>query len=128
MRFTFLIARVFLGLAFLFFGLNGLIGFVHAPPMPPSLAADFSNALMASHYMWFVSAIEIAAAVLLLAGVYVPLALTLLGPIVVNILLFHIFLAPKTILPGVVVTLLWILCFWKVRRAFDSLFVRKAAV
>ena len=128
MKFTFLIARIFLGLSFLIFGLNGFFQFMHQPPMPPSLAADFANALMVSHYMWFISALEIAASVLLLAGVYVPLGLTLLGPIIVNILLFHIFFAPKAILPGVVMTLLWILCFWKVRRAFDGLFVKTVAV
>src|SRR5258708_870609 len=89
-----LIARILLGFLFVIFGLNGFLNFIHMPP-PTGLAAQFIGALFVSHYMNVVFALELIGGVLLLANRFVPLALTLLGPVVVNILLFHVFLAPE---------------------------------
>src|SRR6266481_2383319 len=84
-----LVARIFLGLVFFVFGLNGFLHFIPQPPMsgPP---ADFMGALAATGYMFaLIKGAEVAAGLLLLTGRFVPLALTLLAPVLVNILAFH---------------------------------------
>jgi putative oxidoreductase len=125
MKIATLIARILLGLAFLVFGLNGFLNFIPQQPMPDGLAKQFLVALVASHYVLFVSAIEVISAILFLINRYVPLALTLLGPIVVNILLFHAFLAPSMILPGVLVAIFWFVVFYSHRSAFAGIFQSK---
>ncbi|HEY3255407.1 MAG TPA: DoxX family protein [Polyangiaceae bacterium] len=88
------IARVVLGLAFFVFGLNGFLHFLPQPPMsgPP---ANFAGALFATGYMFpLIKGTEVAASVLLLSNRYVPLALAVLAPVLVNIVAFHAFLAP----------------------------------
>ena len=90
-----LIARILLGLIFFVFGLNGFFNFLPAPPMPDKAAA-FAGGLMASGYFFpFLKATEVLCGALLLAGAMVPLALVVLAPIIVNIILFHGFLAPS---------------------------------
>src|SRR5437667_667389 len=82
------ISRVLLGLMFLIFGLNGFLNFIPAPP-PTGVAAQFIGAMFVSHYLAAVFALEIVAGALLLANRFVPAALTILGPLLVNIVLFH---------------------------------------
>src|SRR5438128_11789508 len=94
MKIAAIIVRVLLGLMFVVFGSNVFLHFIPMPPLPATLAGDFSKALMQSHYMYVVGALQFAGGFLLLIGRYVPLGLTLLGPVIVNILLFHIFLEP----------------------------------
>src|SRR3954464_12231593 len=87
-------ARVVLGLAFFVFGLNGFLHFLPQPPMsgPP---ADFAAALFATGYMFpLIKGTEAAASLLLLSNRFVPLALAVLAPVLVNIVAFHAFLAP----------------------------------
>jgi uncharacterized membrane protein YphA (DoxX/SURF4 family) len=87
------VARVLLGAVFLVFGLNGFFHFLPQPPAPPRAMA-FAGALAASGYLFpLLKATEVVAGALLLLG-FVPIALTLLAPIVVNIVAFHAFLAP----------------------------------
>ena len=85
MKIAILIARILLGLLFLVFGANGILHFIPNPPMPPSDATTFATLLMTSHYMTFVGLLMVIAGLLLLVGRYVPLALVILGPILVNI-------------------------------------------
>ncbi|RYG72652.1 hypothetical protein EON80_03935 [bacterium] len=125
MKIATLISRNLLGLAFLIFGLNGFLNFIPQPPPPGGVAGQFVGALGASHYMIPVSALELVAGVLLLANRYVPIALVLLGPIIVNILLFHILMAPGTIAPGIIVTVLFLIVFASVRSAFAGIFAAK---
>src|SRR3954463_11712747 len=89
------VARVLLGFLFVVFGLNGFLNFIPLGPMPAGLAGQFTAALVESHYMSVVLLVELAAGVLLLVNRYVPLGLTLLAPVIVNILLFHLFMAPS---------------------------------
>lgn len=92
-------ARLFLGLVFTIFGLNGFFQFLPMPE-PPADAGAFLGALAATGYMFpLIKGTEVVAGLLLLSGRYVPLALTLLAPITVNILLFHVVLAPAPGLP-----------------------------
>lgn len=90
------IARVLLGLIFVVFGLNGFIGFIQIPEMTGSALA-FMSALINSKMMMVVKGLEVVAGALLLLNKKIPLALTLLTPIVVVIFLFHIFMDPNPI-------------------------------
>ncbi len=88
------IARTVLGVAFFVFGLNGFLHFLPQPPMSGP-AGDFAGAMAATGYLFpLVKGTEVITGLLLLANRYVPLALTILAPVVVNILAFHAFLAP----------------------------------
>jgi hypothetical protein len=119
------IARYLLGLVFTVFGLNGFLNFI--PPMPmPALASQFLGPLIQSHFMVFVFATELAGGLLLLANQYVPLALALLGPVIVNILLFHLLMAPSGLPLALVVAVLWFILFYSCRAAFAGLFLRRA--
>src|SRR5438046_2152993 len=87
-------ARFILGAAFFVFGLNGFLHFLPNPPAPPA-AAGFAGALAATGYMFpLLKGTEVLAGFLLVSGLFVPLALALLAPVLVNILAFHAFLAP----------------------------------
>jgi putative oxidoreductase len=126
MKIFVLISRILLGLIFLTFGLIGLLSLVPKQPMPDGLMKQYVDVLSASHYTQIVSAIEVASALLFLINRFVPLALVLIGPVIVNILLFHILMAPSTILPGLVVTILWFIVFYAHRSAFSGIFAAKA--
>jgi uncharacterized membrane protein YphA (DoxX/SURF4 family) len=119
-----MIARLLLGLAFVVFGLNGFLNFLSMGPMPTGLAGQFMGALFQSHYYWVVAALQIAGGLLLLVGRYVPLGLVLLGPVIVNILLYHIFLNPAGMLMALVVTVLWFIVFYGYRQYFAGIFAR----
>ncbi|MHB8656324.1 MAG: hypothetical protein ACYDA9_20910 [Terriglobia bacterium] len=124
MKIASLISRLLLGLIFLVFGLNGFLNFLPMPA-PTGLAGQFFGALFASHYLIVILLIQVIPAVLLLINQYVPLALTLLGPILVNILCFHVFMAPGGLPLALFVTLLWAVVFLRHRAAFAGLFERR---
>jgi hypothetical protein len=125
MKIAAMIARYLLGLMFLVFGSNMFLSFIPMGPMPPGIAGQFSAALFASHYFNVVGAIMVVSAILFLVNRYVPLALVLLAPVLVNILLFHILMAPKSIVTGAFATLLWLLTAYRVRSAFRGLFQQR---
>lgn len=127
MKIAVLIARILLGLIFVFFGLNGFLNFLHGP-LPTGMAGQFLNALLASHYVLVVSALQILGGVLLLAGRYVPLGLTLLGPVIFNVLLYHIFLQRMGFQVAIVVLVLWFIVFAGVRQAFAGIFASRVEV
>jgi putative oxidoreductase len=120
MKITSLIARLLLGLIFLVFGLNGFLHFIPMPP-PTGTAGQFLGALFVSHYMVPIFLLQLIPAILLLLNRYVPLALTLLGPIIVNIVLFHALMAPSGLPMALLVSVLWILAAYGVRSAFAGL-------
>jgi uncharacterized membrane protein YphA (DoxX/SURF4 family) len=124
MRIISLIARFLLGLLFIVFGLNGFLGFLNMGPMPTGLAGQFMGALIQSHYFWVVAALQVIGGLLLLAKRYVPLGLVLLGPVIVNILLYHIFLNPAGMAMAIVVTVLWFIVFYDRRQYFSGIFAR----
>jgi hypothetical protein len=105
---------------FAVFGLNGFLHFIPEPKTPmPEGAAAFAGALLATGYMFpLVAGTQLLAGLLLLVNRFVPLALALLAPILVGILTFHLFLAPASIGPGVVVTALELYLAWAYRAAF----------
>lgn len=119
-------ARLLLGLIFFVFGLNGFFHFIPQPPAPPAAAA-FGGALAATGYMFpLIKGVEVATGVLLLAGRFVPLALTLLAPVVVNIVAFHLFLAPSGLALPVVIVALGVYLAWTYREVYAPLFVARA--
>ena len=121
MKITALIARILLGFVFLVFGLNG---FLHFIPMPPQegAAAQFLGALFVSHFLVVVFLLQLVPAVLLLVNRYVPLALTLLGPVLANIVLFHLFMAPAGLTLPLVLSVFWALVAYRHRAAFAGIF------
>ena len=120
MKITTALARFLLGFIFLLFGLNGFFHFIPSPPLSGTLG-QFVEALFVSHYLVVVFLLQLIAAILLLINRYVPLALTLLAPIIVNVLLVHILMAPSGLPLAIVVTVLWIVVFLSVRSAFGGL-------
>jgi putative oxidoreductase len=117
------IARYLLGLIFLTFGLNGFLHFIPMPA-PTGVAGQFLGALFVSRLYVVIFLLQIVPAVLLLVNRYVPLALTILGAVIVNILCFHIFMAPAGLPLAVVVTVLWFLTASSVRSAFAGILQR----
>jgi len=126
MKIVTLIARILLGLVFLVFGLNGFLNFLSMGPAPTGLAGQFLGALFLSHYYWVVAALQIAGGLLLLINRFVPLALVLLGPIIVNIICFHVFMNPSGAPPAAVATILWLIVFYRNRQHFSGIFAQRA--
>ena len=124
-RIVTVIVRILLGLMFLVFGLNGFLNFMPQPKDMPQEIITVMGALTKAGYMTVVSGAEVLIAVLLLTNRFVPLALTLLAPIIVGILTFHIFMAPATIVPGIVVTVMELYLAWVYRSAVRPLLQAK---
>jgi putative oxidoreductase len=121
MRTASFVARYLTGVIFLVMGLNGFLNFIPLPP-PTGVAAQFMAVLYVSHYLWVIFAFQLIAGVLLLVNRYVPLAVAILAPIIVNILTFHVSMAPSGLPLALFVAVLWALIFVDVRQAFAGLF------
>jgi putative oxidoreductase len=119
------IARYLLGLIFLVFGLNGFLRFIPMPP-PKGLAAQFGDAIFASHYWVVVFGLQVLGGLLLLLNRFVVLALVLLGPIIVNIFFFHVLMAPEGIPLAAVVVVLWLILAVRYKQYLAGLFVQRA--
>ena len=127
MKIAVMIARILLGLAFLVFGLNNLHPFMPMQ-MPPGDAGTLSTIMFMHGWITFHGVLYVVAGILLIIGRYVPVALVILGPILVNILLFHITLLPATIGPGLVCSALEIFLIWAYWPAFRGIFTAKMEV
>lgn len=112
-----LIARILLGLAFLVFGMNGFLAFIPGS-MPSGLAGQFLGALVQSHYVFVISGLQVVGGALLLVNRFVPLALTLLGPVIVNIFFFHLLMAPPGLPGAIFVVMLWGIVAFRHRQSF----------
>ncbi|RZU41420.1 hypothetical protein [Edaphobacter modestus] len=123
MKIAFTIARILLGLLFTVFGLNGFLHFIPMQP-PTGLAGQYMGALFLSHYLLPVFLLQLIGGLLLLVNRFVPLALLLLGPVVVNILLFHSLMATEGLPVALLTTILWLVVFAGVRKAFAGVFVQ----
>jgi putative oxidoreductase len=125
MKIAALIARILLGLVFVVFGLNGFLNFIRGP-MPTGLAGQYIAVMMGSHYMPVVSALQVLGGLLLLAGLYVPLGLTILGPVIVNILLYHLLMQHPGLPLAIVVAMLWAIVALRYKQNFAGLFAQRA--
>ena len=121
MKIVTIIARILLGLAFVIFGSNGFLQFLPMPPLPHNAAGDFLRALFVSHYVYAIAACQVIGGLLLVIGRYVPLGLTILGPIIVNIVLFHIFLLAEGLPMALVFAALYLFLLWRYRAAFAGI-------
>lgn len=115
------IARVLLGLVFFVFGLNGFLNFMPPPPketLPAALVA-FSEAMINTGYLFaLVKGTEVLVGALLLLNRFVPLALTLIAPVIVNIVAVHVLLAPSGAVISIVILALELYLAWAYRSAF----------
>lgn len=128
MKLASIIARYLLGLMFTVFGLNGFLNFIHQPPPANPLAIQFFVAISASHFASFFFAVQLIGGLLLLSGYFVPLALTLLAAEIYNILAFHLTLAPASVAPGLVASVLWVLVFLQYSWSFKDILTAKPAL
>lgn len=129
MKIVAIICRVLLGLMFIVFGANILHPFLPPQPMPPagSLPAQFMGVMMPSGWMAHVGFLQVLGGVLVLIGGTAPLGLCILGPIIVNILIFHVLLAGgHGIAAGMVATVLEIVLIYAYRANFAGIFTYRA--
>ncbi len=92
-------------------------------PPPSGEAGAFLGSLASAGYFFpFLKATELVVGILLLSRRFVPLALTILAPISLNILAFHLFLAPEGLPLAVIVVILHASLAWHHRDAYRSLF------
>jgi putative oxidoreductase len=126
MKIASLIARLLLGLIFLIFGLNGFFHFIPMPP-PTGVAGQFFGAIFASHYWVIIFGVQVVGGLLLLLNRFVPLAVVLLGPVIVNILFFHAFMAPSGFPLATVVVVLWAILAVRNKKNLAGIFAQQAA-
>jgi uncharacterized membrane protein YphA (DoxX/SURF4 family) len=120
------VARIFLGLVFFVFGLNGFLHFIPQPPPPPAAGALFGAFAASGYLLALIKGTEVIVGALLLSGRFVPLALAVLAPIMINIVAFHAFLAPSGLgLPMVLVALHAYLA-WAYRAAYAPMLRARA--
>jgi putative oxidoreductase len=125
MKVVTVIARILLGLVFVVFGSNAFLHFLPAV-FPAGLAGQFLTVLFQSHYVYFIGGVQVVGGALMLVNRYVPLGLTLLGPVIVNILLYHLLLDHMGGGVAIVVAIFWVVVAWRHRQAFAGLFVQRA--
>jgi uncharacterized membrane protein YphA (DoxX/SURF4 family) len=114
-------ARLLLGLVFFVFGLNGFLQFLPTPPAPEKAMA-FLGALATTGYMFpLIKSVEVIGGALLLSNRFVPLALAIVAPNVVNIVLFHAVLPPGGLAVALFVLALELFTAWSYRDAFAPL-------
>ncbi len=125
MKIAVMIARILLGLIFFVFGANLIHPFLPMPPPPTGFQAQFMEVMFGTRYIVFVGLVQFVGGLLLLINRYVPLALVLLGPVLVNILLFHGLMAPSGLPLALVVFLLWAFLAWQSRRNLAGIFAQR---
>src|SRR4029077_17295353 len=121
MKIATVLARGLLGLIFVVFGSNMFLNFIPMPPLPEGPARDFMTALFVSHYVYVVGALQVVGGLLLFTGRWVPLGLTLLGPVIVNIVCFHAWMAPAGLPMAIFVSALAVFLLWRHRGVFAGL-------
>ena len=122
-------ARILLGLMFFVFGLNGFLFFIPPPKAPmPEGAMAFAGALMKTGYLFqLLKGTEVLVGALLLVNRFVPLALALIAPVIVNIFAYHAFLAPSGVGMAGVIVALEIYLAWAYRAAFRPMLAMRAS-
>jgi putative oxidoreductase len=125
MKVVVIIARILLGLMFFVFGLNPFLKFLPAPELT-GVWGQFLGALFVSHYVWLVGAVQVISGALFLINRYVPLAIALSGPVIVNIIAYHVTMNRSQAQPAVLATICWAILFWRYRASFAPLWVQKA--
>ena len=122
------VARILLGLMFFVFGLNGFLHFIPQPkdPMSEWAMALFTGFMKSGYMMPLIFGTQTLVGALLLINRFVPLALVLIAPVIVNIIAFHLFLSPATIAPGIVVLVLELYLAWSYRKLYCPMLAFRA--
>ena len=120
MEIVILLVRVVLGLIFIVFGLNGWFHFIPLPPRQ-GRAAEFIGAMIGTGYFNVILILQVVGGLLVLIGISVPLGLTLLGPVIVNIMMFHLFMDRKGIGLALFILVLSLFLLWQYRASFAGL-------
>ena len=116
------IARILLGVIFVFFGSNLMFHFFN-PPIPPGPVKDFTTVLFVTHYIVVVGFFQVLGGLLMFVNRFVPLGLAILAPVLVNILTTHLLVMHGGLFPvPILVMLLWLFLFWRHRAAFYGVF------
>lgn len=122
MKYAIIIVRVLLGLMFTVFGSNAFLHFMKMPELPGQAGA-FIGALVSSGYIYVIGALQVLGGLCLLIGNrFVPIGLTLLGPVIVNIVLYHIFLEPSGLAMAIIISILAFFLLWIYRYKFPAIF------
>jgi uncharacterized membrane protein YphA (DoxX/SURF4 family) len=127
MKIAVLVVRILLGLMFLVFGLNGFLHFIPSPPIPGDAGA-LMGIMMAHGWIKFHALLYVIAALLLLIGRYVPVALVLLGPVMVNAVIFHLTLFSTGLGMALVVSAMLVFLIYAYWPAFRGIFTAKMDV
>ena len=127
MKIVTLIARVLLGLVFVVLGFDKFVVFIPAGPLPAGPAGEFTKLLMDTHYIYLVGFFEVTGGVLVLINRYLPLGLTLLAPVIVNIIAFDVFMMPAGLPIIAVVLLFWLLLAYRNRAAFSGILQQRVS-
>lgn len=126
MKIAFLVSRILLGLVFVAAGVSGFLMISQHAPLPPGLAGAFQDVFVRSGWVLFVDSVEVIGGLLLLTNRFVPLALTLLGAVIANILVFHVTMMPAGLPVALFVTTLWAIVALPFRSSFAQLFTQRA--
>ncbi len=122
MRYLITSARLLLGIIFVIFGLNGFVTFIPVPELHP-----FMKMMVDSGFIYVVKALEVVGGLLLLTNFRVPVALLMLGPVVVNILLYHAFFDSRNWPVSVLNLILYLIVLAKYWPLFQTLLTRSTA-
>jgi uncharacterized membrane protein YphA (DoxX/SURF4 family) len=125
MKVATIILRILLGLVFLIFGINKIHMFIPAGAMTAT-AGTFIGVMVDTKYFAVIGFLEALGGLLLLFNRFVPLALTILGPIIVNIFLTGLLMDNRGIPMAGAVTAVWLFLFWRYKNNFTPLFEAKA--
>ena len=120
MEIVIIIVRILLGLLFVVFGLNGWFHFIPLPPRQ-GRAAEFIGAMIGTGYFNVILILQVVGGLLVLIGISVPLGLTLLGPVILNIMIFHLFMDRKGIGLALFILVLSLFLLWQYRASFAGL-------
>lgn len=128
MKIATIIVRSLLGLIFVVFGSNMFLHFIPMPPPPEGPARDFMTAMFVSHYLYVIGALQVVGGLLLFTGRWTPLGLTLVVPVIVNIVCFHALMAPAGLPLASVISALAIFLVWNYRKNFAGILAAPAEV
>ncbi|QSQ25516.1 DoxX family protein [Pyxidicoccus parkwayensis] len=122
------VARVLMGILLFGPGLMGLLNLAPQPATPPPEGAvAFGMAMMKTGYLFqFVKGTEVLVGALLLSNRFVPLALAIAAPVVLNIVAFHAFLAPEGLALPIVLLALHVFLAWSYRSLYRPMLASRA--